>query len=66
LALAVEIDGGSHRNKQNYDHARDKYLEFRGITTIRYSNDMVNNNISKTIEDLKQKINNRKIELNIK
>lgn len=66
LCLAIEIDGKSHISKQNYDIARDKYLEVRGITTIRYSNDLVNTNIKNIIDDLKQKIDKRKIELNIR
>ena len=66
LALAIEIDGGSHLSKQNYDKARDQYLEDRGILTIRYSNLLVNNEISKVIEDLKNIIRKRSIELKIK
>jgi very-short-patch-repair endonuclease len=66
LALAIEIDGSSHLTKQNYDYARDRYLEDRGIITIRYSNFLVDNEIAKITKDLKQKIDERAIRLNLK
>ena len=65
LSLAIEIDGSSHNNKLDYDAERDKYLAIRGVTTIRYTNNMVGNNIEKIIRDLNLWIKNREIELEI-
>lgn len=63
LLLNIEIDGSSHNFKKGWDEARDKYLEIRGIKTIRYTNDEILNNIDKVILDLKEKINQREKEL---
>jgi len=43
--LAIEIDGEVHKSRQDYDEYRDKYLESIGITTLRFSNDEISNNL---------------------
>lgn len=43
LNLAIEIDGGSHIKKIEYDRKRDKFLEQIGIKTIRFTNGEVLN-----------------------
>ncbi len=53
LLLVIEIDGGSHIKKKGTDELRDKFLKQIGITTIRFTNDEVINNI----EIVKKKIN---------
>jgi len=65
LAMNIEIDGGSHIKKQYYDSQRDKYLSLRGILTIRYSNDLVENNLENVINDLILQIKNREKDLKI-
>jgi very-short-patch-repair endonuclease len=52
LSLAIEIDGGSHIKKKGTDEMRDKFLKQIGITTIRFTNEEVINNI----ESVKNKI----------
>lgn len=52
LLLAIEIDGGSHDAKQNYDLERDKYLQNLNIKTIRFTNEEVLNNFNKVLERL--------------
>ena len=54
LNLAIEIDGGYHNKTKNYDEARDKFLYQVGITTIRFTNDEILNNIN----DVKVKLTN--------
>lgn len=66
LALDVEIDGDIHNTQKYYDQERNNYLEIRGIITIRYTNNMVENNLEEVIKDLKTRISNREIELKIK
>lgn len=63
LLLAIEIDGDSHDNKQNFDQGRDLYLEQRGIKTIRYKNYQVLNNFHQIKLDLITKIKQRQNEL---
>lgn len=38
IGLAVEVDGGSHRDRWAYDAARDEHLARHGISTLRVSN----------------------------
>ena len=45
LNLAIEIDGNSHNKKQGYDSERDKFLQQIGITTLRFTNKEIFNNI---------------------
>ena len=45
LLLAIEIDGGSHIKKKGRDENRDKFLKQIGITTIRFTNDEIINDI---------------------
>ena len=52
ISLAIEIDGESHIKKKERDKHRDKFLNQIGITTIRFTNDEVINNI----EQVKKKI----------
>ena len=63
LLLAIEIDGGSHNKKENYDEGRDLYLEQRGIKTIRFKNEEIINNLEKVKKCLYQIISDRKNEL---
>ena len=52
LLLAIEIDGGSHNKKQNYDLERDRYLSGLNIKTIRFTNEEVLNGFEKVKEKL--------------
>ena len=55
LLLAIEIDGESHIKKKETDELRDKFLKQIGITTVRFTNEEVINNIDsvkKKIDDL--------------
>jgi very-short-patch-repair endonuclease len=55
LSLVIEIDGGSHIKKRGTDEMRDKFLKQIGITTLRFTNEEVINNIKlvkKKIDDL--------------
>lgn len=52
LLLAIEIDGGSHQNKNYLDKQRDIFLTKYHIKTVRYTNDQVLKNINQIREDL--------------
>ena len=41
LLLCVELDGGSHDFKYEYDEQRSAYLKEQGICVIRFSNDQI-------------------------
>lgn len=56
LRLAIEIDGESHAEQEEYDRIRTKLLGSHGITVIRYSNTDVIHNLDGIFEDLCGKI----------
>lgn len=65
LLLAIEIDGGYHQLRKNYDDGRDLILIQRRIITLRYNNSNIINNTFQVKENIKQKIKERAIELKI-
>ena len=52
--IAIEIDGSQHYEEagQAKDEERDKYLNERGITVLRYSNRDVNQQFRAVCEDI--------------
>jgi len=56
LLLAIEIDGGYHQKRKNYDEGRDELLVTRGIKTIRFTENEVQNNIDEVSKKIKKKI----------
>lgn len=52
LGLIVEIDGGSHDLKKDYDEIRQKYLESLGLKIFRVTDFDVKNNLSVVMKDL--------------
>lgn len=63
LLLIIEIDGGYHIKKQNYDKERDKYLSCLNIETIRFKNEEVLNNLEKVKDYILKSIQERKASL---
>ncbi len=60
LMLAIEIDGDSHAEQQEYDQQRKEKLNSLGIQVLRYTNDEVLNNIDGVYQDILQKVRERK------
>ena len=52
--LAVELDGGQHYqpSAQVYDEERTQYLRRRGVSVLRFPNDLVLKEISAVIETI--------------
>ncbi len=63
LMLAIEADGDSHAEQEEYDAKRTKYLESLGIKVIRYENREIMNNTEGVYEDLLRVVDERKEEL---
>ena len=59
LKIMIEIDGDSHFTEDNkqYDFVRENYMNNIGITTIRYTNSEVVNNIDSVFSDLLKRVN---------
>jgi len=56
LLLAVEIDGGYHQKRKNYDEGRDELLVTRGIKTIRFTENQVQNSVAEVGIRIKEEI----------
>jgi very-short-patch-repair endonuclease len=52
LRLAIEVDGSSHDNKQDYDQRRQRRLESMGVRFVRFENSDVNKGLSEVIRVL--------------
>ncbi len=48
MMLAIEVDGGSHNSvsAQEYDQNRDMFFHAHGITTIRFRNEEIMNDVN--------------------
>jgi very-short-patch-repair endonuclease len=59
LKLVIEVDGDSHSsaNAQAYDAIRRDFMASLGITTLRFTNDQVMNNIEGVHQHLTQYLN---------
>jgi very-short-patch-repair endonuclease len=51
LLLIIEIDGGSHKTRGNYDEGRDLEMTKRGIKTIRYTDKQVLNDFKEVVKN---------------
>ena len=56
LGLVVEIDGGSHNDKEEYDTRRDKYLEDLGLKVFHTTDYDVLQHVNIVLEDLRKYI----------
>ena len=54
LGLVVEIDGGSHNEKVDYDAQRDKYLQGLGLKVFHTTDFDVLQHVNITLEDLRK------------
>jgi len=43
--IGIEIDGGIHNSRIEYDSRRDRYLERMGITMVRFDNETVDKHV---------------------
>src|SRR4051794_38983571 len=50
MKLIVELDGGSHNERETYDQRRTKILERDGCRVLRFINDDVNHHLDGVIE----------------
>ena len=63
LRFAIEIDGDTHAEQENYDKKRTKRLNSEGIMLTRYTNSEVTGNLEGVHSDLEEKIKLRMAEL---
>ncbi|MEE4287068.1 MAG: endonuclease domain-containing protein [Mariniphaga sp.] len=65
LKLVIEIDGGIHQStyQKEYDFGREGELENWGIKVIRFTNEEIENEMSRVLEEIKTICLKRKSEL---
>ena len=71
LRLAIEVDGGSHNNRQGYDWERDTHLTNHGIQVLRTTNtqvfanpqDLVNS-LNKIIQEKSEQVGRNQVTRN--
>jgi len=59
IRLAIEVDGSSHIGKEDYDKARQEYIEDFGIEVIRFTNENVLGNINKVVSQIEQVVKSK-------
>ena len=59
LLLCIEIDWKYHEETREYDEAREKYMKKKGIMTIRYSNEQVDQKLNAVRKDIMKEIDER-------
>ncbi|NQU68580.1 MAG: endonuclease domain-containing protein [Candidatus Marinimicrobia bacterium] len=65
LQFVIEIDGGSHRGKEDYDFNRTQILQQTGLKIIRYYNREITSEIERVCESIKFEIQIREKELGL-
>ena len=60
LKLIIEVDGGSHGDREEYDSIRTAWLESKGYKVIRFWNNQVMKETDAVIETILKKCNELK------
>ena len=62
VKLAIEIDGGQHYEESaiEYDEKRIRFLETKGVTVLRFTNNDVDKNLNGVISEIKRVIQEKK------
>jgi len=58
IKLAIELDGSPHREKENkeWDKERTYYLNWKGVSVLRFWNSEVESDLNNTLEKIQKKI----------
>ncbi|MDR1697225.1 MAG: endonuclease domain-containing protein [Rickettsiales bacterium] len=57
LKLVIEIDGATHKYKEEYDTERDKYMNEIGLKVLRIDDIDVKRNMTRVLERIRYAIN---------
>lgn len=63
LGAVVEIDGGSHKGKQDYDAKRERFLQNLDLLVVRFKDFEVKDNIDKVLARLRDELASRLAEI---
>ena len=65
LKLGIEIDGGIHLKRKEYDRLRQEIVESEGINIIRIKNQEIANNKRSILNKIKEVIANQPLPLSL-
>ncbi|MFQ6610659.1 MAG: endonuclease domain-containing protein [Fidelibacterota bacterium] len=65
LRLVIEIDGSSHRGKEDYDFSRTQILQQTGLKIIRFYNREITSGIDRIRKSIQREVQKREKELNL-
>ncbi|MBU0459031.1 DUF559 domain-containing protein [Patescibacteria group bacterium] len=55
--LIVEIDGGIHKDRKEYDEGREEYLKELGYRIIRFPNNKINHSLPDVLKEISKVAN---------
>lgn len=55
--LTVEVDGASHRGREDWDRQRDAALARKGFKTLRFANDTVRDHLDGVMHAVRSELN---------
>jgi very-short-patch-repair endonuclease len=58
--LVIELDGEIHRYRPEEDKARQEYLESLGLKVIRFSNEMIHNEVKEVLKQIEKSLSGTK------
>ena len=62
--IVIEIDGPSHKGREQYDRMRDAALKQNGWRTIRFTNEQVENNLQSVVDAIRFRLGKGPIQKN--
>ena len=57
VKLGIEVEGGIHKSRKIYDAYRERYIKAFWIKILKFSNEEVENNLAKVIDNIKSYLN---------
>lgn len=58
----IEIDGGYHADRQEYDARRDAAMHAKGITVLRFTNDRIFQELSDVLREIQEALDTAKVD----
>ncbi len=58
--LVIEVDGEYHKENKEYDEARTEFLKTEGFNVIRFTNEEVNSNLPRVLQEIKKSLDQSK------
>jgi len=58
IRLAIELDGGQHKDAREYDEERENFLKNEDIVTLRFWNSEVMGDLKNVLEKIRREIKN--------